>query len=121
MAGWGGWAAEPVLEGLLEPLDLALGLGVARVCRSSAVTPRRRSSCLEAVAAAPAAGESRREDQAVVGQRRGRDAVGSDGGAEGRHHDRAGDPAGAAVTGSAYREWSSSQDKISVSVPSASG
>jgi hypothetical protein len=31
VAGWAGLGAEPVLHRLLEPLDLALGLGVVRL------------------------------------------------------------------------------------------
>ena len=57
-------------------------------------TCRRRSSCLEGVAAAAAAGEADGVDHAVVGQRGGRDAVLGSGFAEGGGHDRAGDPVG---------------------------
>jgi hypothetical protein len=90
--GLGRLGAEPVLEGLLEPLDFALGLGVAGfpVLLPDALAAQLS---LEAVAAALAACESRREDQAIAGQRRGRDAMGSDRSAELCHHGRAADPA----------------------------
>lgn len=74
----------------------------------------------QVVAAALAAGEPGGEDHAVVGERGGRDAVLPAGRAEGREHDR---PVTRrwAVTDRAYREWSSSQVRISVPVPSARG
>ncbi len=80
---------QPLLQGLPEPLDLALGL---RVIGLAVLLPDPQAAQLvfEAVAAAAAAGETRRVDQAVIGQRRGRGAVGGDGGAEGIHHDGAG-------------------------------
>ena len=70
VAGWAGWAREPLLHGLLEAFDLAAGGGVVRagVLLGDA---EAASSCLEAVAAAAAAGEAGGEDHAVVGQCRG--------------------------------------------------
>ena len=59
--------AEPVLHGLLEPLGLALGLGVVRL----AVLLGDAESAqlvLQGVAAAPAACEAGGEDHAAVGQ-----------------------------------------------------
>ena len=71
-----GWSAcEPLLEGLLDAFDLAAGLGVA----GSGVLLRDVESfqlVLELVAAAAVAGG---EDQAVVGQDAGGDAVGGNG------------------------------------------
>lgn len=60
--GLGRLGGEPGLEGLPEPLDLALGL---RVAGPAVLLPHPQAAQLgfEAVAAAPPAGESRREDQ----------------------------------------------------------
>jgi hypothetical protein len=62
--GLGGLGAEPVLHGLLEPLDLALGLGVARlaVLLPDAEAPKL---VFQGVAAAPATGRAGGEDHAV--------------------------------------------------------
>ena len=79
--GLEGLGAEPLLQGLLEPLDFALGL---RVVRLAVLLPDAQAAQfgLEGVAAAFAAGEPGGEDHPVVGQGRGRDAVLGGGGAE---------------------------------------
>jgi len=89
--GLGGLGAEPVLEGLLEPLHLPLGL---RVVRLPVFLPDSEAAQFgfQAVAAAPAAGEPGGEDHAVAGQRRRRGAMGGDGSAERGDHGGAGDP-----------------------------
>jgi hypothetical protein len=73
---------QPVLERLLEPLGLALGLGVAGLAVLLGDAPAAQF-VLEAVAAAFAAGQPCGEDHAVVGQRRGGRAVLAHSGAEG--------------------------------------
>ena len=74
----GGWlarlGAEPVLHGLLEALDLALGLGVAGLAVLLG-DAQAAQLVLEGVAAALAARQAGREDHAVVSQGGGRDAV----------------------------------------------
>jgi hypothetical protein len=75
---------------------------------------------LEGVAAASAACEAGGEDHAVIGQGRSGDAVLGAGGAEGLQ-DAGPVTRWCAVSESAQREWSSSQVRISVSAPSASG
>src|SRR5580700_797780 len=82
---------QPSVQGLPEPLDLALGL---RVVRAAVLLGGAEPAqlVLEGVAAAAAAGKARGVDHAVIGQRGGRDAVAGAGGAEGLQHDRAGDP-----------------------------
>ena len=74
VVGLVGLGAEPVLQGLLEPFDLAAGGGVVRagVLLHDAEAAQ---FVLEAVASAAAAGEAGGEDHAVVGQRGGGDAV----------------------------------------------
>jgi hypothetical protein len=83
-----GPGGQPFLQGLLEPLDLALGLGVVRAAVLLG-DAQGAQFVLQAVAAAAAAGEPGRIDHAVVGQSRGRGAVGGDGGAEGGQGDLA--------------------------------
>ena len=83
--------AEPVLHGLLEALDLALGLGVVRLA-VLLLDAEAAQLVLEGVAAAFAAGQAGGEDHAVVGQGGGRDAVLRAGGAEGLQDGGAGDP-----------------------------
>ena len=63
----GGLGAEPVLQGLLKPLHFPLGL---RVTGLAVLLPHPEAAQfgLEAVAAAPPAGESRREHEPVVRQ-----------------------------------------------------
>ena len=56
--------------------------------------PRSASSVSKPLRPPRAAGEAGGEDHAVVGQRRGGDAVFGDRGAERGDHDRAGDAAG---------------------------
>ena len=99
--GWraGGLGGEPVLEGLPEPLDLALGLRVARLA-VLLLDAEAAQFVLEAVAAAAAAGESGGEHQPVVRQGGGRDPVLSDRGAELRDDGGAAD---AAVRGDAQQ------------------
>ena len=79
---------EPTLEGLVEALDLALGLRVAgrTVLLADAEVGEQ---VLEAVAAA---GEPGRVDRSVVGERGGRPAVGVAGCGERGHHVVAADP-----------------------------
>ena len=89
-SGLSGLGAEPLLEGLLEPLDLALGLGMVRL----AVLLRDvelAELVLEVVTAGGATEEPDGEDAAVVGQRGRRQTMCGNGCAEGREHDRAGD------------------------------
>jgi hypothetical protein len=83
--------AEPVLHGLLEPFDFPLGLGVVRfpVLLGDAEAAQFG---FQGVAAAPAAREPGSEDQPVIGQSRGRGAVGGGRGAERGQDGRAGDP-----------------------------
>jgi len=68
--GLGVLGAEPFLGGLLEALDLALGLWVIRL---AVLLPDAQAAQLEAVAAALAAGQPGGEHH--VGERRGRDVV----------------------------------------------
>jgi hypothetical protein len=84
--GWLG--AEPVLHRLLEPLDLALGLGVVRL---AVFLPDAETAqlVLEAVAAASAAGQAGGEHHSVS-EGRGRNAAAAAGGAEGVQHVSAG-------------------------------
>jgi hypothetical protein len=79
---------QPFLEGLPEPLDLALGLGVAGL---AVLLPDFQAAqlVLQAVAAADEPG---RVDGPVVRQCGGRDAVLLAGSAERGQHDGAGDP-----------------------------
>ena len=83
--------AEPVFHRLLEPLDLALGLGVVRLA-VLLLDAEAAQLVLEGVAAAAAAGQAGGEDHAVVGQGGGRNAVLLAGGAEGQQDGGAGDP-----------------------------
>ena len=91
VAGWTGWARSHFFMVCWNRSTLPQVVGwLGReffwtMCR-------RRSSCLEAVAAAAAAGEADGVDHAVVGQRGGGDAVLGNGFAEGGEHDRGGDP-----------------------------
>ena len=66
--GLGVLGAEPFLGGLLESLDFALSLGMVRfpVFLGDAAAPELG---FQAVAAAPAAGETGGEDHPVIGQR----------------------------------------------------
>jgi hypothetical protein len=89
--GLDGLGAEPVLHGLLESLHLALGLGVVRF-PVLLDDPQAAQLGLQSVAAAPAAREPGSEDQTVIGQSRGRGAVGGGRGAERGQDGRAGDP-----------------------------
>jgi hypothetical protein len=89
-----GLGAEPLLHGLLEPLDLALGLGVVGL-RVLLDDPESAELGLEAVAGAgalAAPGQAGGEDDAVVGQRGDRDLVRCNGFPEGPDDDGAGDP-----------------------------
>ena len=79
---------EPALQGLVEALDLALGLGMAR-CPVLLADAEIGEQVLEAVAAA---GEAAGVDGAVVGERGRGPAVRVARGGEGRHHVVAGDP-----------------------------
>ena len=72
--GLGGLGAQPVLQGLLEPFDLALGLRVVRLAVLLGDVPAAQF-VLEAVAAAFAARQAGGEHHPVVGQRRGRGPV----------------------------------------------
>ena len=80
--------AQPALQGLVEALDLALGLGVARrpVLLADAQV---REQVLEAVATA---GEARRVDRAIVREGGGGPAISIAGGGERGDHVIAGDP-----------------------------
>ena len=68
VGGLGSLGAQPVLQGLLKPLDFALGLRVVRLA-VLLLDAQTAQFGFEAVAATLAAGEPRREDQAVVRQR----------------------------------------------------
>ena len=80
--GGGRWLlGEPLLQGLVEAFDLALGLRVAGVA-VLLLDPQGGEQVFEGVAAA---GEAGGVDRAVVGQGRGGWAVGVDVGGEGVH------------------------------------
>jgi hypothetical protein len=66
--GLGVLGGEPVLEGLLEPLDFALGLGVVRLAVFLG-DAQSAQFVFEAVAASFAAGQAGGEHHAVVGER----------------------------------------------------
>jgi hypothetical protein len=101
-----GLGGEPFLQGLPESLDLALGLGVVRAA-VLLPDPQAAQLVLQGVAAASAAGEPRGVPWAVQAARNDPVTTG---------------PVTRwwAVRCSTYREWSSSQQMISVSVPPAS-
>jgi hypothetical protein len=83
--------SQPVLQGLLEALDFALGLGVIRLAvllRDAEVAQLG----FQGVAATPAAGEPDSKDQPIVRQRRGRRPIGLHRGAERGQDGGAGDP-----------------------------
>lgn len=109
-----GLGCEEAFEGLVEPFDLALGLGVPR---GAVLLPdaEEGQEVFEGVAAAAEAGGV---DAAIVGECRCGGAVFVDDGQEGGDDVAAGDGAWA-VQDSKNLEWSSSQFKISTSVPSA--
>ena len=92
VAGWSGWARSQVLRVWWKrsTLPQVVGWLGRRVLLGDAEAAQFG---LEAVAAAAAAGQAGGEHHAVVGQRRGREPVLVDGGAEGVDDDRAGDPA----------------------------
>jgi len=90
--GLRGLGAEPVLEGLLESLHFPLRLGMAGAAVLLLHSEPSQIS-LEAVAAALAAGESCREDQPVISQCGGGNAVGGNGGPELGHDSEPADPA----------------------------
>ncbi len=92
MFGGAGLGGEPFFEGLVEAFDLATRGGVAQggVDLGDA---QAAQFVFEVVAAAFATGEAGGEDHAVVGQGRGRNAMGGTGFAVCDGHDRAGDAA----------------------------
>jgi hypothetical protein len=90
-AGLDGLSAEPLLQGLLEPFDLAAGRGVV----GSGVLLHDAQAAeldLQGGAATTAAGEPDGVDHPVVGQGGGGEAVRRGGRGEGGDHDRGGDP-----------------------------
>ena len=89
--GLDGLGAQPLLEGLLEPLYLPAGRGVvgSGVLLDDVQTPQFG---LEAVAAAFSAGQPGGVDHPVVSECRGRDPVLRNGFTERDDHDRPGDP-----------------------------
>jgi hypothetical protein len=117
--GLGGLGGEPFLEGLLESPGFPLGLGVVRVAVLLGDAEAAQLG-FQGVAAALAAGQPGGEDQPVVGEGGGRGAVRGDGGAE-LVQDNLAVTWWCAVTRRAYREWSSSQVRISVAPPPGSG
>ena len=106
---------QPALEGLVEALDLALGLGVARrpVLLADAEPGEQ---VLEAVAAA---GEARRVDRPVVGERGGGPAVGVAGRGERGDHVVAGDPPEGRAAEQVAGVVVEPAEQISTSLPSA--
>jgi hypothetical protein len=79
---------EPALQGLVEALDLALGLGMSW----GAVLLAHTEVGEQVLEAVPATGEAGGVDRSVVGERGGGPAVRIAGRAEGGHHVVPGDP-----------------------------
>jgi len=117
VGGLGALGGEPLLEGLLESFDFALSLGwlgLPFFC----VTPRRRSSCSRALRP-PLPPDSRVVKTMPLCVEAGAPWAA----AAARNAARTAGPVTRswAVADRAYREWSSSQVRISVPVLSASG
>ncbi len=97
--GLGLLCRQPSFEGLLEPLDFALGLrltGLAVLLDHAEAAhlldhAEAAQFVLQGIAAALTPGEAGGEHQAVIGQGGGRDAIGCAASAERFQHDRAGD------------------------------
>jgi hypothetical protein len=89
VGGLVGLGAQPPLQGLLEPLDLAAGGGLVRAAVLLFDVAAAQLG-LQGVAAAAAASKAGGEDHPVVGQGRGRNAEAGHRGQETVAHDRAG-------------------------------
>jgi len=89
VGGLVGLGAQPLLQRLLEPLDLATGGGLVGAAVLLLDVAAAQLG-LQGVAAAAAAGKASGEDHPVVGQGRGRRAEAGHRGQEAVAHDRAG-------------------------------